>query len=205
MSKTSSGSNSSGRKSSVERRREIAGAALQILAEGGLHQLTTAALAERVGLAEGTIFRHFDDKAGIISAATELVEQMFDQALPAEDTEPLERLGAFVRMRLQLVELHPGIQRIMFSDRLATCGSAEAVERVDRLKQRAIDFMLDALREARDQGLLREDIEVDALLLMVHGTAMAAAFSVNQLADRGIGFQADATWSAIERLIRRPS
>lgn len=54
------GSNSSGRssdrKSSGERRREIAATALQILAAGGLHQLTTAALAERVGLAERTIF-----------------------------------------------------------------------------------------------------------------------------------------------------
>jgi AcrR family transcriptional regulator len=191
------------RKSKSERQREIAAAALQILADQGLHRFTTATLAERVGLAEGTIFRHFDNKPDIIAAATRLIEEMFERTLPPEDLDPLERLGMFVRLRLQLVELHPGIQRIMFSDRLATCGSPEAVERVGRLKQRALDFMLDALQEARDHGQLREDVEINAMLLMVHGTAMAAAFSVTQLADRGIGVQPEATWTAIERLIRR--
>ncbi|TXD37117.1 TetR/AcrR family transcriptional regulator [Lujinxingia vulgaris] len=195
----------SGKRSSAERRRQIASAALKIVAEGGLHQLTTAALAERVGLAEGTIFRHFHDKAEILAVATELIEEMFEHALPDTNDEALSRLGEFVRRRLTLVELYPGIQRIMFSDHLATSGSPEAVEQVARLKQRAIDFMLDALREARAKGQVREDIELDALLLIVHGTAMAAAFSVNQLAGRGIRLQADATWAAIEHLIRRPS
>lgn len=56
-------------KSREERRAEIVDATLAILTQEGLHAWTTAALAERVGVSEATIFRHFDTKDEILSAA----------------------------------------------------------------------------------------------------------------------------------------
>lgn len=56
-------------RSRAERRREIAEAALQLLAEQGPHAWTTALLAERVGVAEATLFKHFDNKADILLTA----------------------------------------------------------------------------------------------------------------------------------------
>lgn len=44
-------------------------ATLAILAERGLAAWTTAALADRVGLSEAALFRHFDSKDSILSAA----------------------------------------------------------------------------------------------------------------------------------------
>jgi AcrR family transcriptional regulator len=52
-----------------QRRDEITAAALRILAEDGLHALTTAALARRVGLSEASLFRHFRSKEDILLAA----------------------------------------------------------------------------------------------------------------------------------------
>lgn len=56
-------------RSRAERRREITEAALQILAERGPRGWTTALLAERVGVAEATLFKHFDSKADILVTA----------------------------------------------------------------------------------------------------------------------------------------
>lgn len=56
-------------KSREERRAEIVDATLAILTQEGLHAWTTAALAERVGVSEATIFRHFENKDEILSAA----------------------------------------------------------------------------------------------------------------------------------------
>ena len=56
-------------KSGDERRQEIVRATLAILAEEGMHAWTTAALAERVGVSEATLFKHFDSKDDILSAA----------------------------------------------------------------------------------------------------------------------------------------
>lgn len=56
-------------KPTAERRAEIVQATLAILAEEGLHAWTTAALARRVGVAEATIFRHFESKDEILTEA----------------------------------------------------------------------------------------------------------------------------------------
>lgn len=56
-------------KSGDERREEIVRATLAILAEEGMHAWTTSALAERVSVSEATLFKHFDSKDDILSAA----------------------------------------------------------------------------------------------------------------------------------------
>jgi len=59
------------RKSAAERRAEIVAATVAILADEGLHAWTTAELADRVGVSEATLFRHFSSKSEILSAALE--------------------------------------------------------------------------------------------------------------------------------------
>lgn len=65
---------SAGRSRSVprsreERRRQIVEATLAILAEEGMHGWTTAALAERVGASEATLYKHFENKEAILAEA----------------------------------------------------------------------------------------------------------------------------------------
>ena len=67
-----------------ERRRGIVDATLRLLLETG-DMVTTRQIADAAGIAEGTIFRVFEDKDAVIAAALER----------ALDTEPLEQaLGA---------------------------------------------------------------------------------------------------------------
>ena len=51
---------------SAVRRQQIADAALEVIAELGLRGFTTQAVAARVGITDGTIFRHFKDKQEIV-------------------------------------------------------------------------------------------------------------------------------------------
>lgn len=55
-----------------ERRREIAAAALELLAEGGPRQLTTRNLGARVDMDGSSLFRHFGNKGEILHAAIDL-------------------------------------------------------------------------------------------------------------------------------------
>lgn len=54
-----------------ERRTEIVEAAIAIIAEQGLRDLKTAALARRMGLSEAAIFRHFGSMEEILVAAVQ--------------------------------------------------------------------------------------------------------------------------------------
>ncbi len=56
------------RMSTQERRIQITDAAIKIIGEKGLRAFTVAQIAQEVGIKDGTIFRHFNNKDEIVSA-----------------------------------------------------------------------------------------------------------------------------------------
>ena len=54
------------RESTDTRQEQIKKAVLEIIADDGLHNLSTRNLAKRIGFTEGAIFRHFPTKRDII-------------------------------------------------------------------------------------------------------------------------------------------
>ena len=54
-------------------------ATAELVAEVGYHQATTRAIAERAGVAEGSIYRHFPDKRALFSAAVLDSQQGVDE------------------------------------------------------------------------------------------------------------------------------
>lgn len=109
------------RKSSEERREEIVEAVLELAAERGVKQVTTQAIAERVGIAQPTIFRHFKTRDAILHAALEWIGKGMLAALtpilagggPAD-----ERLRQLLRRQLQFISRRKGMPRLLFSERL---------------------------------------------------------------------------------------
>ena len=89
-----------------ERRAAIAEATLALLLEGG-PSVTTRQIAEAAGIAEGTIFRVFDDKDAVLRAAIDLA---FDTAPTERALEAIDRDQPF---EAQLVEAVGIIQERM--------------------------------------------------------------------------------------------
>lgn len=71
----------SSRQTSDARRRQIAEAALSVIAEDGLARFTSAAIARKVGVTDGALFRHFADKDAIVLAAIDRVEEILFDAV----------------------------------------------------------------------------------------------------------------------------
>ncbi len=191
------------RMSGEQRRPQIAAAALKIIAEHGLGGFTTRSLSREVGLAEGTIFRHFESKKDIVRAAIDHLEQMLDEDLAAAgEGDPVQRLGRFFRRRVELIGKNPGMVRILFSDELARASAAGDADRIQRLKQRAREFISARINEADLAGTLRQGLSPDVVPIIVHGAAMAVLFGAG--ADRPTGsVSAKALWETLEALIFR--
>jgi AcrR family transcriptional regulator len=64
------------RRSAEARRREIADAALCVIAAEGLGHFTALAIAREVGLTDGALFRHFPTKDAIVDAAIDRFEEL---------------------------------------------------------------------------------------------------------------------------------
>lgn len=159
----------------AERQRQIAEAALRILSTQGVRRLTAAALAEEVGIADGTIFRHFKDKGEIVDAAISRFEEALEGTFPPPEGEPLERLGAFFVKRLALVRKNPDLLRLAFNDRLAEAAGDEGAARVERLIGRSVTFVHDCLAEAQREGQVTRETPVMLLVWMVIGVVRGAS------------------------------
>ncbi len=182
-----------------DRQRQIADAALKLVAEHGVGGLTIAAIAREVGLAEGTLFRHFGSKQEIADAAVGRMEELLFEGFPPQQGDPLERLGAFFMQRVGLVRRLPGVMRLLLSDELSRAGTEAAAARVLELKRRSMGFVVQCFAEARQRGLVRGDLDPRALALLVNGAALALLQVPAQLAG---AISPEDVWASLERLVR---
>ena len=159
----------------AQRQRQIAEAALQILSTQGVHRLTAVALADRVGIADGTIFRHFSNKEEIVNAAIDLFQATLEETFPPAEREPLERLGLFFVNRLTLARENPEFLRLAFNDRLAEAAGEAGAQRVAQLVERSVAFVHKCLAEAQERGEVTRDTPPILLTWMVIGVIRGAS------------------------------
>src|SRR5437773_10794557 len=100
---------------SGDRRSQILAAALEVFAERGFHGTRTRELAERAGVSEALLFRHFPTKDALIRAILEslrIQDQIDRLEAVAEDKAPREALEAIAEHLLTLVAREPQRMRL---------------------------------------------------------------------------------------------
>lgn len=108
-------------KPTEQRKAEIIQSTLKLAATQGVAKVTTLAIAEDVGIAHATVFRHFKTREEIFGASlTWIVESMFANLEPVFTSgEPADvRLRALIGAQLEFVSQNRGLPRLLFSDRL---------------------------------------------------------------------------------------
>ena len=156
------------------RRRQIAEAALLVLAEHGVGGFTTRAIAERVGITDGTLFRHFSDKKEVVLAAMDRLEEELLVDLVA-DGPPIERLERMFRRRAAFVGSHDSVGRLIFSEELVHLAGEPGRAKVAGWRSASLGFLLSALTEARAAGATGPDIEPRSLVPVVQGMLLTFA------------------------------
>ncbi len=101
------------------RQKQIKKAVLKILAEEGLHRLTTRNLAGQIGLSEGALFRHFKSKRDILlgimdDVQLEMVEPL--RQIASSDRPAPDRLSDFLRCHVRFLVENRGITILLFSE-----------------------------------------------------------------------------------------
>ena len=188
------------RQPTEERRRQIADAALKVIAERGLGRFTTQAIAAEIGVTDATLFRHFASKEDIVLAALDRVEERLFEGFPPEDADPLVRLERFFRFRASLVGANPVIARLAFSEELPHAAGPRGEQQVESWKQRSLDFIVSCVDEAAVQGRIPRGLPVREVGVMVLGTLIALV-RFGELAAGPAA--ANRAWSVIERMIGR--
>jgi len=143
-----------------ERRAMTVAVVLALAAERNPAEITTAAIAARMGLSQAAVFRHFPTKDAVWRAvmdwvAEELLRRVEQAARAA--ASPLAALEAVFLAHVGFVLEYPGVPRMLFGE-LQRTGStpakAAAVELLDRYGQ----FLVALLEQGQAAGEVRADV-----------------------------------------------
>ncbi len=144
-----------------QRKQEIIQSTLALAAELGVKKVTTQAIADRVGVAQATIFRHFKTRDAIFAEAIAwLASQLFlvlsDCFQSQQDAD--QRLQRLVHRQLQFISEHKGLPRLLFSDRLHL-ESPALKQAVQTIMQRYTREVAELIEEGIDRGHFRQDLD----------------------------------------------
>lgn len=146
--------------SKLGRRDQILQALAAMLEQGPDTRITTAKLANEVGVSEAALYRHFPSKTKMFEALIEFVEAtLFTRISRILEDKPnsLDCCYRILELLLGFCERNPGITRILHGE--ALLGESERLHlRVAQLFDRIETQLRTALREAEVKEQLRPTI-----------------------------------------------
>lgn len=157
------------RKSGEQRRQEIIEAVVELAAKPGGQQITAQAIADRVGIAQPTVFRHFKSRERILEAVFEWIARQLLGVVSgvATGSGPADaRLKTLLEKQLTFVAGHRGLPRLLFSERLheENTGLKRSVRRIMNAYSSTV---ADVLRDGVASGVFRADLDSEETARMV--------------------------------------
>ena len=148
----------------MDTRQKLMQAASALILEVGFEAMTTAAVARRAGVSEGTIYRHFPSKEALAEAVFADIWRIFNEYMEAHLPPrelPRERLDAFFRTTLAALDaLEPQYHALSQQDHLhyAAKRRAGGPELPDGASE-YVALLEETFRLAREAGHLRPELD----------------------------------------------
>lgn len=147
-------------------------AVLELAAEQNPNDITTAAIANRMGLTQGALFRHFPNKEAILEAVMAWVaERLLSRVdTAAQDaTSALGGLEAIFTTHIDFVAEHPGVPRMIFGE-LQRAGQTAPKRIVQTLIRHYGERLHGLIEEGKSQGELNATLDSQAAATLFIGT-----------------------------------
>lgn len=145
---------------------------VELAAERNPSDITTTAIARRMGLTQGALFRHFPTKDAIVQAVMSWVAECLlarvDNAAQGA-ASPLSALEAIFMAHIDFVSHHPGVPRMLFGE-LQRSGESMPKRMVQTLIYRYGERLRRLLDAGKAQGELDANLDVDAAAVLFVGT-----------------------------------
>jgi TetR/AcrR family transcriptional regulator len=154
------------------RRAALVAAALKLAAERSPAAVTTADLAQAVGITQGAVFRHFESKEAIWLAVLDFVQQELLARLHAAASaheQPLAALRAVFTAHVDFVVEHPGVPRVVFQE-LQHPEDTPLKARVRALMQGYRALISGLLQQAQAAKLLAPGVDLQAAAVLLLGS-----------------------------------
>ena len=154
-----------------ERKKVTIEAVVELAAEQNPGEITTAAIAKRMNLTQGALFRHFPTKDAIWQAVMDWVAERLlgriDKAIQSASS-PLAALEAIFMTHIDFVTLHPGVPRMIFGE-LQRAGDTATKKMARTLIGRYGDKVGQLIEQGKSQGELASEVDTTAATTLFIG------------------------------------
>ena len=180
-------------------RDELISATKELLWERGFESTSPAAILERSGAGQGSLYYHFRGKAELAAAAiVEIADEVSlagKKILERENRDPLENVIAYLTMPRQAAK---GCRLGRFANEAAVVTNPELIEPIRDYFSTIRDLVAHALERAQKAGTFSRkvsppDIALSLIATVQGGYVLARVFSDSSYMDR-------ATEAAVEML-----
>jgi AcrR family transcriptional regulator len=171
----------------ARRQLDIVQAVLALAAERDPGAITTVAIAERVGVTHGALFRHFAGKEAIWAAVFDWVSSALGAVVReafAEGRDPLDTLQRVFVAHVGFVDANPGVPRILFHE-LQRAGDSPARARLRELVREYRRRLAGLFEAAKKSGQVDPALDSEAAAVLFIGTVQGIVLQAALFARAG--------------------
>ena len=178
------------RKSKSVRRREIAEAALRIMATHGYYGTSVARIARAVGISNSALYQHFQNREAVLVAATELLgERAQEWIVTPTGANAMERLDNIAESHLEWsASALESFVRPIFAF-VGVTEQARLEPSTPRGALQSYELLLPIVEEGQREGSIRSDVEPGdlawAVLMFAWAEDMALLARVDAVTHAG--------------------
>ena len=153
------------------RQEQIKKAVLEIIADEGLHNMSTRNLAKKIGLTEGAIFRHFPTKRDIIKGimddvTNDLIGSLRNIALSPVKAE--DKLFNYLCRNVKYLKENRGITILLFSE-AAHLGDKELKEKLNQILSEQKQFIIKIVKDGISEGVWDKNVNPEDIAIIYMG------------------------------------
>ncbi|MGH2860280.1 MAG: TetR/AcrR family transcriptional regulator [Solirubrobacteraceae bacterium] len=158
-------------------REAIIDAALQVLREDGIANLTSREVAARAGVSDASVYYHFGDRAGLLQAVFEhgMKPLKFMVGLDLEQLEPTDVIRAALASLERFFDDVLPVLLAAQADPELRSALATFVEAKELGPHKGVALLGSYLRAQQEAGRVRADADADAIALMIIDSAFGHA------------------------------
>lgn len=182
-------------------REAVLAAALALLRERGASRLTTKEVAARAGVSEGSVFYHFGDRSGLLTA---VIEQRLGSlrgiTVDEADGDLRAALGRFSTGVESFLDGAIVAMIAAQSDAELRTGMAAFLGERDLGPHRGVQAVAQYLREQQARGAVRTDVDPEAVAFLLIGSLFMRA-GQRQMITEGYGADLPGTAGVLDALV----
>lgn len=153
------------------RQEQIKKAVLEIIAEEGLHNLSTRKLAKKIGFTEGAIFRHYATKRDIIKAimddvARDLISSL--RNIVTSNVKAEEKLFNYLHTNVKYLKKNRGITILLFSE-ATHLGDQELKDKLNQILLQQKHFIVKMVKDGTAEGVWDKKLKPEVIATLYMG------------------------------------